>query len=155
MAKKHNQSSNLAVAQVTAKLGKLSALLDDMSPIMAEIAAILKRDATEAFQNEWNPSTHEKWADLDEKTIAGREKINKWPGHKLQVEGELVKSLSSDYGSKFARVGLTQDYAPAHQFGRPDKNLPARPFLPFDGLHPDTEQAIIDFLTDKITEALR
>lgn len=151
---RRNQTTNLEVSRITQRLEQLESLLGDLRPVMREIAATLERDVTEAFQNEWNPTTHEKWEDLDEKTIAGREKINKWPGRKLQVEGELVGSLSSDYGAKFARVGVSKDYAPAHQFGRPDKNLPARPFLPFDGLHPDTEQAIIDFLEDKITEAL-
>ncbi|PID61991.1 MAG: phage virion morphogenesis protein [Gammaproteobacteria bacterium] len=151
---KHAQSNNLAVTQITTKLGQLSALLGDLSPVMQEIAGILERDVTEAFDNERNPTTHAKWADLDEKTIKQRTKAGKWPGKMLQVKGELVGSLTSDYGAKFARVGVGTDYAPAMQFGRPDKNIPARAYLPWDGLHPETAAAVLEFLDGELAKTI-
>ncbi len=156
---KHKQSNNLATAEITAKLGRLEALLGgDMSDIMRGIAGILEDDVEEAFENEWNPSTHEKWAHLDADTIKQRKAKGKWPGDILRVEGNLASRVTSDYGRKFSRVGVksagVDDYAPAMQFGRPDKNTPSRPYLPFDGLHPETAAEVLDFLDGKLAEIL-
>lgn len=156
---KHKQSNNLATAQIVAKLGQLESLLGgDMSRVMRGIAGILESDVEDAFEHERNPSTHEKWERLDADTIKQRKAAGKWPGDILRVEGDLASRGTSDYGDKFARVGVksagTDDYAPAMQFGRPDKNIPARPYLPFEGLHPDTEQKILDLLETELQRAL-
>ncbi len=151
---KHAQSNNLEITNITRKLNQLDALLGDLSPVMQEIAAILENDVNEAFDNERDPTTHAKWVDLDAKTIKQRTRAGKWPGKMLQRTGELVSTLTSDYGAKFARVGVNKDYATTMQFGRADKHIPARPYLPFDGLHPDTAQQILEFLDDKLAETL-
>lgn len=156
---KHKQSNNLATAQIATKLGRLESLLNgNMSSIMRGIAGILEGDVEDAFENEWNPSTHEKWVQLDEDTIKQRKAAGKWPGDILRVEGNLASRVSSDYGDKFARVGVksagTDDYAPAMQFGRPDKNIPARPYLPFDGLHPEKIDEILKFIDGELDKAL-
>ncbi len=118
---KHKQSNNLATAEIIAKLGRLEALLaGDMSDIMRGIAGILEDDVEAAFENEWNPSTHKKWTHLDAATIKQRKAKGKWPGDILRVEGNLASRVTSDYGSKFSRVGVksagVDDYAPAMQF---------------------------------------
>ncbi len=156
---KHKQSKNLATAEIISKLEQLTALLDgNTDDIMRGIAGILEADVEDAFENEWSPSTHEKWIRLDAATIKQRKAKGKWPGKMLQVSGELASRVASDYGNKFARVGIksagVDDYAAAMQFGRPDKNIPARSYLPFDGLHPDTEQKILKLLDKKIAAVL-
>lgn len=152
---RHRQSDNLVTTQITDRLGKLEALLDNgMASIMQGIAGILEGDVEDAFESEWNPSTHQKWVDLDDATKKQRAAIGKYPGKILQVRGELADRVTSDYGDKFARVGVksagADDYAAAMQFGRPDKNIPARPYLPWEGLHPDTAARVIAFLDEEI-----
>ncbi len=107
---KHKQSKNLATAEIISKLEQLTALLDgNTDEVMRGIAGILEADVEDAFENERNPSTHEKWIRLDAATIKQRKAKGKWPGRKLQVKGELVGSLTSDYGARFARVGVGTD----------------------------------------------
>lgn len=156
---KHKQSNNLATAQIVAKLGQLESLLaGDMANVMKGIAGILEADVEDAFEYERNPSTHEKWERLDADTIKQRRAAGKWPGDILRVEGNLASRVTSDYGDKFARVGVksagTDDYALAMQFGRPDKNIPARPYLPFEGLHPTKQREILEFLKAELQRAV-
>ncbi len=151
---RNRQDFNLQIQAITDKLDQLYALLgNDMSEVMREIASILERDVQEAFIYERNPTTHEKWAELKFETRQQRIKDNK-DGKILHRDGELVGTLTSDYGARFAKVGLGTDYALAHQFGRPDKNLPARPFLPIADLHEETQEAILEKLDEEINKAL-
>ncbi len=140
---------------ITDKLNQLSNLLgDDLSVVMRKIAGRLERDVQEAFIHEHNPTTHEKWAELKFATRQQRIKDDK-DGKILQRDGELISTLTSDYGARFAKVGLGTDYAVSHQNGRPDKNLPARPFLPTDGFHEDTQADILQIIEDEINRALQ
>lgn len=153
-----SKNKNIATAEITTKLVQLQSLLSDMSPVMQEIAAILELDVDQAFEHQRNPSTHAKWSDIDEDTKRQREAIGKWPGKILQQSGELASRIVSDYGAKFAAVGVqagkADDYAAAQLFGDDDRNLPARPYLPIEGLHPSTEKKIIRVLDEVIAQAL-
>lgn len=153
-----SQNKNIASAEITVKLVRLQSLLTDMSPVMQEIAAILELDADQAFEHQRNPSTRAKWSDIDDDTKRQRQAIGKWPGKILQQSGELASRVVSDYGSKFAAVGVqsgeADDYAAAQLFGVADRNLPARPYLPIDGLHPDIEKKILKLIDEEIAQAL-
>lgn len=79
------------------------------------------------------------WEFLKEATI--RKKVRRgWDLRILYARHRLVNSLTKSQ-SNYAIVKMTNDtielgtkvpYADAHQYGRPEKNIPARPFIDFD-----------------------
>jgi phage virion morphogenesis protein len=89
----------------------------DMSPVMRAIAEELRSLTEAAFEAE-GPG----WPKLAESTIRQRAKSGHWgSGAKmLQVEGQLAGSVSTDYGSHFAKIGAgggAAKYAAIHQLG--------------------------------------
>ncbi|MDR2663641.1 MAG: phage virion morphogenesis protein [Treponema sp.] len=70
------------------------------------------------------------WKDIADKT---REYYaQKFPGAKppLWREGGLLDSVTSEVNSPWSvLVGAVVEYAAVHQFGRPEKNIAARPYL--------------------------
>ncbi len=98
---------------------------------MKSIAGIFASSTEENFKNEGRP---DKWTDLADVTKKSREKINKWPGQILQVEGQLASSVTTQYEDDSAIVGSNKDYARIHQLGgdagRGKKvKIPARTYL--------------------------
>jgi len=79
-----------------------------------------------------------KWQDLAKPTKDQRAKIGKWPGKILQVNRNLLGSITPSYTSTTAVVGSSMPfgtgYAAIHQFGgKAGKGkkvtIPARPYL--------------------------
>jgi phage virion morphogenesis protein len=72
----------------------------------------------------------------------------------LVVEGMLRLSLTNEVqdGAWSTLVGATMEYAAVHQFGWPEKNIPARPYL---GVSPDDadviEAAVATFLAGRLS----
>ena len=71
---------------------------------------------------------------LSEATKKQRTKQKKWPGQILQVSGQLVSSISTQYGDESAVIGSNLDYAAIHQLGgqageNKKVEIPARPYL--------------------------
>ncbi len=153
---KMSNDNNIQLTAITAKLTALSTRLDDLTPVMREIAEMLKTDVEEAFEFKHNPSTHQKWKNLDPAYQQQRIKQGKWGGEYdiLRRDGELSDEIKSDYGSKFAKVGTNTKYAPVHQFGYANRNVPARAFLPIEGLHPDKATEILEFLDSELAKTL-
>lgn len=97
---------------------------------MRNIAGIFAYSTEENFKEEGRP----KWQDLKDSTKKQREKIGKWPGQILQVEGRLAASLTTYYDNESAVIGSNLSYAAIHQIGgNAGRNLstdiPARPYL--------------------------
>ena len=64
-------------------------------------------DATEqAFQDEADPATGQKWDDLADVTKAAREKRGHWPGKILQESGTMAGSLVQEHGRDFASLTM-------------------------------------------------
>lgn len=126
--------------------------VDDMTPIMKQIAGFLADVTEDAFQGEYDPSTGEGWAGLLPVTIKKRSREGTWPGSILQESGQLASSIVTDYGSDFAEIGTNKVYAAAHQFGIEDFSdrsgeLEARPFIGLSEHDVDEiEQLISDFI---------
>jgi len=117
--------------ELTEALLNLAKRGENLRPLMKTIAGILASSTEENFKNEGRP---DKWTDLADVTKKSREKIKKWPGQILQVEGQLAASVTTQYDDDSAVIGSNKDYARIHQLGgdagRGKKvKIPARPYL--------------------------
>ncbi len=122
---------NVDNKEVTEALLNLAQRGENLRPLMKNIAGVLASSTEENFKQEGRP---DKWTDLADVTKKNREKINKWPGQILQVEGQLASSVTTQYDDDSAVIGSNKDYARIHQLGgdagRGKKvKIPARPYL--------------------------
>ena len=122
---------NVDNKEVTEALLNLAKRGENLRPLMKSIAGIFASSTEENFKNEGRP---DKWTDLSDVTKKSREKINKWPGQILTVEGQLASSVTTQYDDDSAVIGSNKDYARIHQLGgdagRGKKvKIPARPYL--------------------------
>ncbi len=108
-----------------------------------------------------------KWKELKRNTIARRRggKAASTPGGKLGVAGvgrkiQILRDNSIMMGSIVysvdktgveAGVPTTIPYAPTHQYGDPDRNIPARPFL---YLNQKEAQQLLSLFEKEILKAL-
>lgn len=120
----------------------------DWDRIYAAIALILEGATKENFDNEaapdgtpWEPLKHPR------RRSTGQDKI-------LQDTGLLKASLSAQgqyhiqrHDGRAFEWGTNLDYAATHQFGDPDRNIPARPFV---GLNDEVLAEIEELLIDEI-----
>lgn len=116
---------------VNEKLLELAKRGENLRPLMKNIAGIFASSTEENFKEEGRP---DKWTELAEITKEKRKKKNKWPGQILQVEGQLVASVNTQYDDNSAVIGSNQPYAAIHQLGgQAGRNkkvkIPARPYL--------------------------
>jgi phage virion morphogenesis protein len=138
-------------------LARLRGQLDDMTPMMADIAMALESETEHRFEQE-GPG----WPRLSERTILDRIKAGKWPGKMLQRSaGGLAPSIESDHGPDYAQIGTANVYGAIHQFGgqagRERKvTIPARPYLPIDAagqLTSEARETILEILAEHLGEA--
>ena len=142
---------NVDNKEVTEALLNLAKRGENLRPLMKSIAGIFASSTEENFKNEGRP---DKWTDLAEVTKKNREKINKWPGQILTVEGQLASSVTTQYDDDSAVIGSNKEYARIHQLGgdagRGKKvKIPARPYLllnddDFDEILHETEKYLKD-----------
>lgn len=143
-------------------LRALTDRVQDATPLMEDIARVLRNHTEDAFRAETSPFG-DPWAALTDDTIKRREKDGHWPGSILQVSGQLAASLSTRAGPDFAEIGFAKIYAAIHQFGGlPDMApgpaaVPARPSLPIDraGNLPEAVRAeLLDLVADYLRRSL-
>lgn len=133
-------------------LQQLRDRVDDLSPAMNEIVGVMRDASQQAFENEADPVTGEKWEKLSPVTVLMRG----GDAHPiLQRSGDLAR-LQTEYGRDYAMVGSPEIYAAMQQFGGitapnsmiPGKKIPARPFL---GLSDEDEREILEILQDHLS----
>jgi phage virion morphogenesis protein len=147
---------------VRALLGRLESRMQDMSPVMADVAQAMASEAEHNFETQSGPLGP--WPALSEETtIPFRKKKKAWPGKMLQVSSAgLAASVQSSFGPDFARIGSNKAYAAMHQFGGttsprsmiPGKTIPARPYLPIypDGrLQDHAQNTLLEILEGYLT----
>lgn len=120
-----------------ALFNQLAARTSNTRPAMVAISEMLFDSVEENFKVGGRPS----WQPLSEARIKQRSKKHKvhgvtkrptWPGDILVeagLQGGLQGKMSRRADNTTAIVGNNAEYAAAMQLGRPDKNIPARPFL--------------------------
>lgn len=137
-------------------LQELSRRMDDMTPVMRDIAGVMAAATERAFENETDPATGLAWHPLMASTV----KMRGGDAHPiLQRSGQLAGRIVTAYGQDFAQIGSNKVYAAMHQFGGvtapnsmiPGKAIPARPFL---GLGEDDQEEILDIVRGYLAEAL-
>ncbi len=94
-------------------LDRLSRKMQDMSPVMADIADAIAQEVENNFLAGGRPA----WNSLRDSTKKIREKKGKWPGQILVQSGQLKNSVHPFHGKDFAGTGTNKKYATTMQFG--------------------------------------
>lgn len=134
---------------VQEKLLDIAKRVENLRPLMKNIAGIFSYSTEENFKKEGRP---DKWLALAESTKKQRTKKRKWPGQILQVEGKLAASINTYYDNDSAIIGSNLEYAAIHQLGgqagrNKSVEIPARPYL---GITDEEQQEIIDLIVKYI-----
>jgi phage virion morphogenesis protein len=134
-------------AEVKAAFEALQAKLADLTPVFQDIGESMLNRTRERFRSQTAPDGSP-WAALSP-DYAKRKKKNK--DKILTLSGNLRGLLNYQAGPRSVRIGTPLKYGAAHQFGRPEIKLPARPFL---GLSTSDEQELLEILNDHLQRAL-
>lgn len=146
-------------------LDDLASVAGGDAPMMADIAGVLVSESERQFRSQSGPGGN--WPELADTTRRIRTKRGTWPGQILQVSaGGLAASVQSGHSATEAWVSSNKPYAAMHQFGGttsprsafPNREIPARPFLPFDPeaatLTPEAEAGIDEVLAERLGRPL-
>lgn len=111
----------------------LGAMANDGAIPRAAAAALLS-STENAFEQQADPVTGEHWASWSDPYLAWREIHNYVPGTILTLNGDLARSITTDYGPDWALIGSPMIYAAIHQWGGKARYtiLEARPYMGLD-----------------------
>jgi phage virion morphogenesis protein len=160
-------------AEVKAAFESLQARLADLTPVFHDIGDLMLNRTRKRFEDSVAPDGTP-WKKLSEATLIGRAKRvsgghltdrrfnqeRRWTkkaamayafAKPLIDRGALMGTLNYQAGKTQVRIGTPLIYGATHQFGNPQKNIPARPFL---GLSPSDEQELLDILNDHLSRAM-
>ena len=119
----------------------------DIEGALAEIGEHLIRSHRDRFARGVDPEGRA-WQPLKPATIARKRKN----ADKVLIEsGMLMESLHYNVAPDRLEFGTDRIYGATHQFGRPEANIPARPFL---GISREDEAEILNIIEDRILRAL-
>lgn len=131
-------------ADVRAALQKLLAKLGDLEPVFRELGESLLISHRARFERAVSPAGVP-WPDLSPATLK-RKKKNR---DKILVLDGWLRQLNYAASKTELRIGTDRIYGATHQFGRPEQNIPARPFLGLD----DAERAeVLDVLAEWLAD---
>ncbi|RLG91053.1 MAG: phage virion morphogenesis protein [Candidatus Hecatellales archaeon] len=136
-------------------LKKGQSTLKNLSPIMRDVAQLMRVSVEKNFEAEGRDKTGatHTWAPLAKSTQKRRAKY-KGEANKahpiLEMTGRLKQSINTAHGRDYAQVYTGVRYGVYHQTGT--RKMPARPFM----LIPRAElRGIEKFIASKIEEALK
>lgn len=128
-------------AELQAGLKKLAARIGDLTPFFRDIGEELLNSTRARFGTQTSPAGVP-WEALSpayqKRKRKNRDKI-------LTLDGRLRGTLNYRVAPDELRIGTPLIYGATHQFGRPEQNIPPRPFL---GLSDADREAILDALRD-------
>jgi phage virion morphogenesis protein len=149
--------------EVIEALGRLAALLDDMSPAMHKIGGYMRDQTEDRFKTETDPLGNP-WAPRSAVTLRAYEQRAKKPGEQaswggvLHYSGQLSGNIFSESGPDWARIGSPEPYAAMMQFGGTKSafphlwgDIPARPYL---GVSEEDHSGILDIIAEQIGNAM-
>lgn len=126
-------------AQLRNGLQQLQAKLGDLRPVFQDLGEALLNSTRARFSSQTAPDGT-RWATLSPGYQAHKKKNANLI---LTLNGYLRGTLNYQAGKDTLRIGTPLIYGATHQFGRAEKNIPARPFL---GLADDDLTLIQDAL---------
>lgn len=118
--------------------------------MMQQISGILLTTAQLSFGEQRDPSTGQRWQPLTE-AYAAKKMLAGKSDNILEWSGDLQNRLVSEATDSQAMAGSNLVYAGTHQFGNPNLNIPARPFLGIDDV---AEEEILDAIRDHYSRAI-
>lgn len=137
----------MSVAAITVDLRGLQAaqsMLDrlaglDRRALLDDIGSVLENSARERIQISQQSPDGEPWERWSSRYAKGRSSGKSL----LQDEGDLLDSLDHEATESEVAIGSNLEYAATHQFGDPERNIPARPYL---GISKDDDLQIQDLV---------
>lgn len=127
---------------VSDKLGQLAAGLDDLTPVMQAIGAVVEGSTRERFSTKTAPDGSS-WADLKPSTLEAKN----GRGGILVDRGDLMRSITTFASSTSVSVGTDRPYAKHHQTGTP--NMEQREIFGLSSDDVTDIQALLnDFMSD-------
>ena len=129
-------------------LQRLKAAAGDIAPALRDIGEHLMVSHDQRFRDQVDPDGNP-WAPLTDKYKARKKKNpNKILIRDVMLSGTLRYQVTGDA----LQFGTALIYGATHQFGDPDRKIPARPFL---GISASDEAIILDLIQDHLVKALR
>lgn len=135
-------------AGTTRRLNQLLARLDDPKPLFNDIGEYLLQSHDDRWDQQQAPDGSA-WKPLSEKYAARKER--KRPNAGILTYDELLRRLVYQASDSGLELGTNRIYGATQQFGDPDRNIPARPFL---GLSGEDETEIAAIVEDYLDQAL-
>lgn len=132
---------------VQAALERLLEAGRDLSPALQDIGEYLQLAHDDRFREEVAPDGTP-WAPLSPRY---RRRKRRNADKILMLDGFLRDLLRYREDGQTLEFGTARPYGATHQFGDPDRNIPARPFL---GISDDDEIEILAILRDHLAEAV-
>jgi len=167
-----NVSIELDDRAVNAALAKLVAAGGKLKPALRDIGDMMVSRITEGFDQTESPYG-KKWQELKPETKVNRLRHNKSNFNKsgkisargrreaiagfspLTDTGKLRNSITRNVSANSVDVGTGLIYATTQQFGSEDGTIPARPFMPMDGLPDDWAQEVLGSISKQLIKAMR
>lgn len=131
-------------------LGRLQGQVDNLEPVMREVAGHLADSVAGSFEGQAEPDGTA-WEPLTAKTIADRLRRGYAAGPILERSGDLAGRILADWDDESAVAGTNLIYAATHHYGDEKRGIPARPFL---GVSDEARSEIIRSLLDHLGEPL-
>lgn len=125
------------IRRVQAAFTSLGAMANDRE-IPRVAAGALLSSTEQAFEQEADPMTGQHWSSWSDPYLAWREQHGHTPGKILTLNGDLARSITTDYGPDYALIGSPKVYAALHQWGGTagmppgPAAVPARPYMGLD-----------------------
>jgi phage virion morphogenesis protein len=126
---------------IRAALARMEQRGQQLTPVFADIGEFLQLVHDERFRKQTSPEG-DPWAPLSPKYLA-RKKKNK--NRILVLNDVLAGTLHYQTTAESLMFGTDQVYGATHQFGRPEANIPARPWL---GLSDADGQEVLRLIAD-------
>lgn len=99
----------------------------DTKPLLHGLAADLESQTRRRIESEKTAASGIPWEALQ--STYQEAKTQKSSGGLLEYTGHLLDSIRSDLQGNTVEVGSNLVYAATHQFGDPERNIKARPYL--------------------------
>jgi len=125
------------------KLKQLADAAGSLKPVFNDFGEYMVLTTRDRFDRETGPDG-EPWQPLNSATAQRKARRNKNPKI-LQQNSILRDSITYEASDDQLEVGTNLIYGPTHQFGDPDRNIPARPFL---GINDDDASELEDLIGD-------